>query len=102
LKAKVDKMKYPHTAWVYKRGEWERFSCKVVKKSMITTDVGEQMESRSRTIYTKSDIVFRQNDKIWLSEQEQFRVEDSNSEQDLEHGGVYRGAPRYNTTMEVR
>ena len=102
MKRRIDKNNYPQTAWVYKSGAWLPFNCKVVKKSMMTTDVGEQMESRSRTIYTKSEIDFAQNDRIWLSEFEQYMVEDVNQDTDLSHEGVRRGAPRYTTTLEVR
>jgi hypothetical protein len=98
---RYSKKRYPIRAEVKIMGEWHPFNCDIKRRHVITTDIGENMATGSKTLVTQSSIDFKAGYKIAVGDK-QYTVESSDANIDKTHKGVRRGAARYETRIEVR
>lgn len=100
---RTDRSKYPVRAYLVRGDEQWGFWCRLEKKRVIATDVGQEMEGTSKILYTKSRLPFRVNDAIRLTREGEsmITVASVDSQIDQTNESARRGNPMFEVRMEV-
>jgi hypothetical protein len=94
---------YPIRAYVLIGTEEIGFWCRVERRRFITTDVGQEMEATNKTLYTPTDIEFKQNQAIRLTREGEYNysIDDVFDVIDETNDSAHRGNPVYITKLEI-
>lgn len=100
---RVDRSRYPVRAYIFQDGIELGFWCRVERRRFLATDVGQEMEATSKTLYTKSNIEFRKNSRIRLTREGEYNytIDDVNGKIDESNDSAYRGNPLYETIIVI-
>jgi len=89
---------YPVRAILKRIDDEQVFYCKITKRRLVSTDIGQEMEATNKILTTPSDIEFLVNDHINVGVEE-YTVDSVNSELDPDTNN-YRN-PKFITRLEI-